>query len=131
MGWKLSRYLANHCHILVSSIPPLWITATQFLFLFLHCSDLRVQIDRKMKPDNTGIMVTSFTLPIFRAKPPSKKYIFSFGLGITNPAFTLPLVSSPWFISSNVTNYFLNPTPEYHGAFSNCSAIKKVKIFFR
>lgn len=94
----------------------------QFLLLFLHCSDLKIQVHRKMKPHNTestywkywwlSSLCLSSALSLLL-----KKYISRLGFGIASPAFTLPVVSSPWIISPNVTNYFINQTPGYHGAF--------------
>lgn len=91
----------------------------QFLLLFLYP---KVQGDRKMKSHNTESIYCTYwwlpsSCPSSELKSPSKKYISRLGFGIASPAFTLAMVSSPWIISPNVTNYFVNPTPSYlhHG----------------
>ena len=112
--------------------------STQFLLLFLHCLDLKIQfkwwIDGKwskiISKAFIGITI-DFSSYLSSKLPSSKQCISRFGFSITGPVFTLPMVSSQWTITPNGINCFINSTPVYLCAFSKFSAIEKVKISFQ
>lgn len=127
----LSVFANKPLPITFSLSPPQYIMTTQFLLLVLHCSDMKLQVDRKMKPHNTeSIYWNSWWLP--SSCPPSAlslllknislgwfwhcQYCFHFANGFFSMNSIIKC-KKVFYYSNKVFYYFINPTPGYHGAF--------------